>query len=86
MQMGLVMGMRFIFGDNWHDVPCKSLFDLWQWCNFSGIEALEFFLYLYTRIACNRVDVFAVVANTRTKSVQKQVKSIDVDEVLLKNI
>ena len=26
-------------------------------------------------------DVFPVVANTRTKSIQKQVKSIDVDKV-----
>ena len=26
-------------------------------------------------------DVFSVVANTRTKSIQKQVKSIDVDKV-----
>ena len=80
------MSMRSIFGDDGNDVHDNHFFDLWQWCNFSGIEALEFFLYLYTRIACNRVDVFAVVANTRTKSVQKQVKSIDVDKVLLKNI
>ena len=43
MQMHLVMSMRFIFGDDWDDVPCKSLFFYpWQWCNFSGIEALEF--------------------------------------------
>ena len=35
---GLVMSMRFIFGNN---APWKSLFDLWQWCNFSGIEALR---------------------------------------------
>ena len=32
------------------------------------------------RIACDR-SVFPVVANTRTKSTQKQVKSIDVDKV-----
>ena len=25
-QMGLVMSMRFIFGDDWNDAPCKSLF------------------------------------------------------------
>ena len=27
------------------------------------------------------IDVFLVVANTHTKSIQKQVKSIDVDKV-----
>ena len=37
------------------------------------------FVYLYTRIAGDRV--FPIVANTRTKSIQKQVKSIDVDKV-----
>ena len=26
MQMVLVMRMQFIFGDDWNDVPCKSLF------------------------------------------------------------
>ena len=26
MQMGFVMRMRLIFGDDWNDVPCKSLF------------------------------------------------------------
>ena len=68
---GLVMSMRFIFGDDWSDVSCKSLliFDLWQWCNFSEIEALE----------PATADVFPVVANT--KSIQKQVKSIDVYKV-----
>ena len=37
-------------------------------------------MYLYTRIACYR-GVFLVVANMRTKSIQKQIKSIDVDKV-----
>ena len=36
---------------------------------------------LYTRIACDGADVCPVVANTGTKSIQKQVKSIDVDKV-----
>ena len=38
-------------------------------------------MYSYTRIACDRRLISAVVANTRTKSVQKQAKSIDVDKV-----
>ena len=36
-------------------------------------------MYSYTRIACDRRLIS--VANTRTKSVQKQAKSIDVDKV-----
>ena len=65
MQMALVMRMRFIFGDDWNDVPCKSIFDLWQWCDFSRIEALEFSC-IYTRVYPLTADVFPVVANTRT--------------------
>ena len=43
MQMNLVLSMRFIFGDDWNDAPCShQVFYLWQWCNFSLIEALEF--------------------------------------------
>ena len=38
------------------------------------------FVYLYTRLACYRRDIL-VVANTRSKSIQKQIKSIDVDKV-----
>ena len=69
MQMAPVMSMRFVFGDDWNDVPCKFLWNRGAWI----------FVYLYTRIACDRV--FPIVANTRTKSIQKQVKSIDVDKV-----
>ena len=60
--------------------PFNHFFDLWQWCNFSGIKALEFSC-LYTRIQPATADVFPVIANTRTKSIQKQVKSIDVNKV-----
>ena len=42
-------------------------------------------MYSYTRIACDRRLISGVVANTRTKSVQKQAKSIDVDKVGSKN-
>ena len=57
----------------------NHFFDLWQWCNFSGIEALEFSC-IYTRILPATADVFPVVANTSTKSVQKQIKIIDDDK------
>ena len=77
---GLVMGMGFILGDDWNDDHVNHFFDLWQWCNFSGIEALES-SYIYTRVYPPTSDVFPVVANTRTKSTQKQIKSIDVDKV-----
>ena len=40
----------------------------------SGIEAHEF-LCIYTRVQPATADVFPVVANTRTKSIQKQIKS-----------
>ena len=63
--------MRFIFGDDWNDVQVNNFFDLWKWCNFSGIEALEF--------SC--IYIFGRRYNTRTKSIQKQIKSIDVDKV-----
>ena len=39
------------------------------------------FVYLYTRIGAATAEVFLVYANTRTKSIQKQIKSIDVDKV-----
>ena len=58
----------------------NHFFDLWQWSNFSGIEALEFSC-IYTSIQPATADVFPVVANMRTKLIQKQVKSIDVDKV-----
>ena len=64
------------------EITChvNYFFDLWQWCNFSGIEALEF-LCLYRREQPGTADEFPVVASTRTKSIQKQVKGIDVDKV-----
>ena len=45
-----------------------------------GIEALEFSC-IYTLVSPATADVFPVVANTCTKSIQKQIKSIDVDKV-----
>ena len=47
---------------------------------YSGIEALEFSC-IYTREKAATAEVFLVVANRRTKSIQKQIKSIDVDKV-----
>ena len=75
---GLVMSMRFIFGDDWNDVPCKSLFwslaiMLFLWNRGPWIS-----VYLYTRTACDRKRYFW---SSRSKSVQKQIKSIDVDKV-----
>ena len=46
----------------------------------SGIEALEFSC-VYTCIKPAAAGIFPVVANTRPKSVQKQIKSIDVNKV-----
>ena len=66
---------------NWHQGTLRGpwfTFDIWQWCNFSGIEALEFSC-IYTRVI--HAEVFLVIANTRTKSIQKQIKSFDVDKV-----
>ena len=54
----------------------NNFLDLWQRCNFSGIEILEFSC-IYTRAWPATADVFPVVANTRTKSIQKQVKRIN---------
>ena len=58
----------------------NHFFDLWQKYNFSGIDALEFSC-IYTRVQPATADVFPVVANKGTKSIKKQVKSIDVDKV-----
>ena len=58
----------------------NHFFDLWQYCNFSVIEALEFSC-IYTRVQPATVDLFPVVANTRTKSIHTQIKSIDDDKV-----
>ena len=74
MQMVLVMSMRFIFGDDGNDVHVNHFFDLWQGCNFSGIEALEF-SSIHTRVLPATTDVFPVFTNTRTESIQKQIKS-----------
>ena len=38
------------------------------------------FVYLYMRLACDCRRI-PVIANTHTKSIQKQVKSVDVVEV-----
>ena len=66
MQMSLVMSMRFIFGDDWNDAPCfHHVFYLWEWCNFSRIEALEF-------------SNFLAVANTRTKSIRNNIVEYDI--------
>ena len=37
-----------------YEMTChvNHFFDIWQWCNFSGIEALKFSCIYYTRIAC----------------------------------
>ena len=58
----------------------KHFFDIWQWRNFSGIEALEFSC-IYTSVQAATAEVFLVVADTRTKKSQQQIKSIDVDKV-----
>ena len=77
----LVMSMRFTFGDDWDDVLCKSLFWSLAMMLFLWNRGPWIFVYSYTRIACDRKTLFPVVANTRTKSIQKQIKSIDVDKV-----
>ena len=51
------------------------LFDLWQWWNFSRIEALEF-SRIYTRVLPAPTDVFPVLANTRTKSIRVRYKHV----------
>ena len=63
----------------------NHFFDIWQWCNFSAIEAFEFSC-IYTRVQAATLEVFLGVSNTRTKSIQKQIKSIDVDKVGSKNL
>ena len=72
--------MRFISAI---EMTChvNHFFDIWQWYNFSGIEALEFSC-IYTRVQAATAQVFVVVANARTsESIQKQIKSVDVDKV-----
>ena len=43
IKISLVMSMRFIFGDDWNGA-CKLIMFLavWQWCNLSRFEALDF--------------------------------------------
>ena len=70
--------MRFIFSDNWNDAPCSHhVFYFWQWCNFSGIEALKFSSN-YSCILPATADIFAVIANTCSKSIQKQIVEYDI--------
>ena len=65
MQMSVVMSMRLILGDDWNDVPCSHhAFDLWQWCNFSRIEALEFGVITHA-YSLRPADVFEVVAKMK---------------------
>ena len=47
MQMSLVISMRFYFGDDGNDAPFHHVFALWQWSNFSGIEALDFLVFVH---------------------------------------
>ena len=52
MQMSLGISMQFIFGHDWKDVPCKSLFRYLAMMLFLWNRGLWIFMYLYTRIAC----------------------------------
>ena len=52
---------------------------------FPGIDTLEFSC-IYTRVWPATADVFLVDANTRTKTIQKQIKSIGVDKVGCKKL
>ena len=51
---GLVRSMGFIFGDDWNDVPCNSLFWSLAMMYFLWNRGPWFFVYLYTRIAFDR--------------------------------
>ena len=42
MQIRLVMGMWFIFGDDWNEACELNTFSFWQWRNFPQVEALDF--------------------------------------------
>ena len=78
MQTALVMSMRFIFGDM-IEITCHVNYFFY----ISGkdvYEALQFSC-IYTRVQPATADVFPVVANTCTKSIQKQVTSIDIHKV-----
>ena len=74
------MRMRFVWAMIEMTCHVNHFFGRWQWCNFTGIEALDFSCIRFTRQPAIG-EVFLVVANTRTKSIQKQIKSIDVDKV-----
>ena len=58
MQMSLGMNKRFIFGDDWKDVPCKSLFRYLAMMLFLWNRGLWILVYLYRRIAwdCRRIS------------------------------
>ena len=78
MQTVLVMSMWFIFGDV-IEITC----DVNYFFYISGNDVYEAheFSCIYTRVQPAIAVVFPVVANTCTKSIQKQVKSIDVHKV-----
>ena len=70
MQMGLVKSMRFIFGDDWNDVPWKSLFWSLVMMLFLWNRGPWIFVYLYMRIAWPATaEIFLVITDMRTKSV-----------------
>ena len=59
-------------------MPCShQVFNLWQGCNFSQIEDLEF-LSNYTRLQPATADVFLVITNINTKSIEKQIVVYDI--------
>ena len=62
----------------------NHFFDLWQLYNFSGIKALEF-SRSYTHVQPATPDVFPVIVNMGTKSIQKQIKSKHPEEYLTVN-
>ena len=53
MQMSLGMSVWFIFGDDFKDVPCKSLFRYLAMMLFLWNQSPWIFVYLYTHIACD---------------------------------
>ena len=55
---GLVMSIQFIFGDNWNDWSCKSLFWSLAMMLFLWNRGPWIFVYLYTRIAWDRRRYF----------------------------
>ena len=82
MQMYLVMSMWFIFGDDWNDMPCKTLF----LCLGDDVIVLEsrllnFRVFIH---ACNlRPQTYFRSSLTRVRKqlIQKQRNSFDVDKI-----